>query len=129
MSDAADRLEGFYNPEDYDPAANPGGMAAGGHRTNYVPSLRDQATVYRDTAALAAEVEETAADLRAATLSGLGLVMTSPTDTTAGSLFNKIDVAGLDKTIVNLGGNERLKLTAKPNTGAVLYLAQTCNAF
>ncbi|KHK02789.1 hypothetical protein [Desulfovibrio sp. TomC] len=47
MSQAADRLDAFYNPNDYDPTANPGGMAAGGHRENYIPSLRDQATVYR----------------------------------------------------------------------------------
>lgn len=126
MSQAADRLDVYYNPGDHDPATNPGGMAAGGHRENYIPSLRDVATVFRDTAALADEVGRIASDLRAATVSGGGLVVASPTDTVAGSLANKIEVAGLEMTIVNQGGNERLVL-ASP--GATLYLAQTCNAF
>lgn len=129
MSDAADRLDGFYNPNDYDPTGNPGGMGAGGHRENYIPSLRDHAAVSRETAARAREVEQLAGDLRAATLSGGGLVLASPSDTAAGSLASKIGVDGLEASIANEGGGERLVLTAKPNTGAVLYLAQTCNAF
>ena len=128
MSDALDRLDTFYNGGDFDPDSNPGGMAAGGHRENYVPSLRDHAAVSRETVAAAKEVAQLADDLRAATVTGGGLVLASPTDTAAGSLASKIKAEGLDVTIENAGGNERLVLTAQP-VGAVLYLAQTCNAF
>ncbi|MHC1788656.1 hypothetical protein [Solidesulfovibrio sp.] len=129
MSQAADRLRTFYNPNDYDPTANPGGMAAGGHRELFVPVLRDVATVAGEIAVDAALAEQAAAEVRAATLSGGGLVVASPTDTVAGSLASKIEVVGLDKTVVNQGGNERLVLTAQPSVGSVLFLAQTCNAF
>lgn len=129
MSDALDRLDAFYNAGDFDPGDNPGGMAAGGHRENYVPSLRDHAAVSRETVAAAKEVAQLADDLRAATVTGGGLVLASPTDTAAGSLASKVKAEGLELTIENVGGNERLVLTAQPNVGAVLYLAQTCNAF
>ncbi len=129
MSDALDRLDAFYNAGDFNATDNPGGMAAGGHRTNYIPSLRDYAAVSRETVDAVREVEQLADDLRAATVTGGGLVMASPTDTAAGSLATKIEVDGLDKAIVNQGGNERLVLTAKPSVGSVLFLAQTCNAF
>lgn len=53
MSQAADRLDQFYNGDDYDPTNNPGGMGAGGHRENYIPSLRDYVTLSRETTAQA----------------------------------------------------------------------------
>ena len=129
MSQAADRLAVYYNPGDHDPATNPGGMAAGGHRDNFIPALRDLAAVTVEVAANAAKAEESAAALRGATLSGGGLVIASPTDTEGGSLAAKLEVVGLDKSIVNVGGNERVRLKAQDDVGSTLYLAQTCNAF
>ena len=43
--DAIDNLASYYNGNDYDVATNPGGMADGGHRTNFEPALNDIATV------------------------------------------------------------------------------------
>lgn len=54
--DAIDRLSEYYNASDYDAGTNPGGMAAGGHRTNFIPSLQDLALV-----APAIAIEATAA--------------------------------------------------------------------
>ena len=38
---ALTRLQSFYNGRDYDPGANPGGMANAGNAVNFEPSLRD----------------------------------------------------------------------------------------
>ena len=43
--DAKDRLENKYNGNAYNAETNSGGMAAGGSRTNYIPAIRDVATV------------------------------------------------------------------------------------
>lgn len=59
--DALDRLDSLYNGDDYDATTNPGGFAHGGHRVNFIPSLRDVATV-GDSVADAADAAVTAAD-------------------------------------------------------------------
>lgn len=38
---ALTRLASYYNGNNYNAGSNPGGMGAGGHRTNFVPSLQD----------------------------------------------------------------------------------------
>jgi len=40
---AIDRMENGYNGNAYDPVTNSYGMAAGGHRQNFVPALQDTA--------------------------------------------------------------------------------------
>lgn len=39
------RLQSTYNGNAYNAGSNPGGLAAGGHRTNFVPALQDLANV------------------------------------------------------------------------------------
>ena len=39
------RVQNFYNGLSYDPSSNPGGYDQDGHRVNFVPTLRDIATI------------------------------------------------------------------------------------
>ena len=55
--DAISRLASTYNGNTYNAGTNPGGMAGGGHRTNFVPALQDLATVANAVGPLAESVE------------------------------------------------------------------------
>lgn len=61
------RCETLYNGNAYNPGTNPGGMAAGGHRINFVPALQDVALIAdsvadaADAAALSASSASTSA--------------------------------------------------------------------
>ncbi len=55
--DALDRLGTFYNGNAFDAGTNPGGMAEGGHRQNFDPSLKDTATIGAAIARLITEVD------------------------------------------------------------------------
>lgn len=55
--EAIDRLSSTYNGNAYDAGTNPGGMAQGGHRTNFIASLQDLATVAEAVGPLAESVE------------------------------------------------------------------------
>lgn len=82
--DAADiaavaRLSSFYNGNAYDASTNAGGMAVGGHRVNFVPSLQDVARVanavssaadYSGTQATNAAASAVTAASQAASLQG-----------------------------------------------------------
>src|SRR5262245_9377565 len=62
---AIDRLEAYYNGEDYNPSSNPGGFGHGGHRVNFIPSLRDVATTAEaiaDAAAFAGQSADQASN-------------------------------------------------------------------
>ncbi len=61
-TDALDRLANFYNGNAFDAGTNPGGMAEGGHRQNFDPSLKDAATIGAAIARIITEVD--APDLR-----------------------------------------------------------------
>lgn len=69
FTDAIARLASYFNGSDYNASTNPGGLAAGGHRTNFVPSLQDVATVGAGVASLAdaAATSESKAAASAAT--------------------------------------------------------------
>ena len=58
------RLGTFYNGSDYDASTNAGGMAGGGHRVNFEPSVQDIALIGTGIATLAtlAETETTDAE-------------------------------------------------------------------
>lgn len=62
--DAITRLASYYNGTRYNSTTNPGGMAAGGHRTNFIPSLQDLALV-AEAVSDAAGAADTSADAAA----------------------------------------------------------------
>ena len=71
-----DRLKTFYNTNIYNVASNPGGMAGGGHRTNFIPALRDMSDVgvaIAGQADAAAGSAQTASDRSAAAAESLRL--------------------------------------------------------
>lgn len=53
---ALDRLANFYNSGGYDPQSNPGGLANGGHRLRFTPSLADVALVVNAIGDLQAQI-------------------------------------------------------------------------
>lgn len=62
---ALTRLSSYYNGLTYDSGTNPGGMAEGGHRTNFTPALQDIALVANALEdAIDGEITLTAAALR-----------------------------------------------------------------
>jgi len=128
FSDALARLKSFYNGNAYDAATNSGGMGKGGHRENLIPALRDVCTVGEETAAQAEAVMLAVADVRAASLSGGGLVVAAAEDVVAGSLDTKIETAGdLKKTIIDVDGVKTLRLAVNA-PGAALYMAESYGA-
>lgn len=78
------RLASTYNGNAYDAGTNPGGMAAGGHRTNFIPALEDLALVVEAVAeaADAADVDATAAAASEAA-SALNVAKLTGTSTTS----------------------------------------------
>jgi hypothetical protein len=51
------RLAAYYNGDAHDPKTNPGGLAAGGHRENFVKALQDFARVASKLSAPPREAE------------------------------------------------------------------------
>jgi hypothetical protein len=80
---ALSRLASYYNGNPYNAGSNPGGMGAGGHRTNFVPSLQDLTLVGNsvEDAADAASTSATSASSSAtsAAAQAAGLTATSTT--------------------------------------------------
>lgn len=70
---AQTRLSSFYNGNDYDAGSNPGGMGAGGHRSNFIPSLQDVALLGDSIADAADAAEASADDASNAATTALGL--------------------------------------------------------
>lgn len=60
MSAASVRLATYYNGNNYDVSTNPGGLALGGHRVNFVPACQDIATVGQEVASDAAKAQAAA---------------------------------------------------------------------
>jgi hypothetical protein len=82
------RLASYYNGSDYNASTNPGGFGHGGHTTNFIPALQDDATVanaiadaadYANTAAVAA-----AASAVTAAAAATALIATSTTSVAIG---------------------------------------------
>lgn len=106
--DAIARLNDKYNGNNYNVSTNPGGMAADGHRVNFVPALQDVAVVGEAIGTLADEVEAG----RTQVVENLGLSNQAVTDaqgqvTLAGE---KVDDAAAQVTLaaeqVTLAGQE-----------------------
>lgn len=55
---ALDRLANYYNSGAYDPQSNPGGMASGGHRLRFTPSLSDVALVINAIGNLQSQISD-----------------------------------------------------------------------
>ncbi|GAB4193237.1 MAG: hypothetical protein OHK0024_33440 [Thalassobaculales bacterium] len=86
--EALERLEGFYNGNRYDSGVNPGGLDNDGHRTNFVPALRDVATA----AAGVADLAQQAALAAAAAANVAAAQATSATELTIGTGVKSLTV-------------------------------------
>ncbi|MEH2476254.1 hypothetical protein V1281_002577 [Nitrobacteraceae bacterium AZCC 2161] len=60
FTDALTRLASYFNGSAYDASTNPGGLAAGGHRSNFTPALQDVATVGAGISTLATDAATSA---------------------------------------------------------------------
>lgn len=106
-----------YNSRSYS-AGNPGGFGADGHLRNWEQATDDVAAACQYVGDSAAAVLAAVEDVRAASLSGGGLVVASPTDEgPAGSLATKIEGA----EVVNGGGDERVSLAKAMRRAALIF--------